>query len=192
MSETEVDNYMKIANVSTIDPAFSTKKFDHSGLSLRNTFSGCVCGYRTIRFWRYSANEPLELCLQILYGFWFCVFKRIFYRTVSLIYGSMEIIKNEHDYDVQFSLPSSGELVVFFLSKLLFSLTYLYINRSQWPHGLRRRTAAARLLRLWVRIPPGAWIFVCCECCVLSGRGLCDVLITRSEQSYRLWCVVVC
>jgi len=27
---------------------------------------------------------------------------------------------------------------------------------------------------------------------VLSGRGLCDELITRPEESYRLWCVVVC
>jgi hypothetical protein len=34
-------------------------------------------------------------------------------------------------------------------------------------------------------------MFVCCECCVLSGRGLCDELITRPERSYRLWCVVV-
>ena len=62
--------------------------------------------------------------------------------------------------------------------------------RSQWPRGLRRRYAAARLLRLWVRIPPG--MFVCCEFCVLSGRGLCDELIARSEESYRLWCVFVC
>ena len=37
----------------------------------------------------------------------------------------------------------------------------------------------------------GAWMFVCCDCCVLSGRGLCDELITRSEESYRLRCVVV-
>ena len=51
---------------------------------------------------------------------------------------------------------------------------------------------AARLLGLWVRIPPGSWMFVCCECFVLSGRGLCDELITRPEESYRLWCVVVC
>ena len=58
--------------------------------------------------------------------------------------------------------------------------------------GLRRGSAAARLLRLWVRIPPGAWIFVCCEFYVLSGRGLCDELITCPEESYRLWCVVVC
>jgi hypothetical protein len=35
-------------------------------------------------------------------------------------------------------------------------------------------------------------MFVCCECCVLSGRGLCDELITHPEESYRLWCVVVC
>jgi hypothetical protein len=54
------------------------------------------------------------------------------------------------------------------------------------------RPVAARLLRSWVRIPPGAWIFVCCECRVLSGRGLCGELITRPEESYRLCYVVVC
>jgi hypothetical protein len=27
---------------------------------------------------------------------------------------------------------------------------------------------------------------------VLSGTGLCDELITRPEESYRLWRVVVC
>jgi len=26
----------------------------------------------------------------------------------------------------------------------------------------------------------------------LSGRGFCDELITRPEEFYRLWCVVVC
>jgi len=35
-------------------------------------------------------------------------------------------------------------------------------------------------------------MFVYCECCVLSGRGLCDGLITRPEESYRLWRVIVC
>jgi len=35
-------------------------------------------------------------------------------------------------------------------------------------------------------------MFVCCECCLLSGRGLSDELITRPEESYRLWCVVMC
>jgi len=64
--------------------------------------------------------------------------------------------------------------------------------RFQWPRGLRRRSAASRLLRLWVRIPEGAWMSLCCEGCVLSGRGFWDELITRPEESYRLWCVVVC
>jgi hypothetical protein len=39
------------------------------------------------------------------------------------------------------------------------------------------------------KIPPGAWMSVSFECCVLSGRGLCDELITRPEESYRVWCV---
>ena len=38
---------------------------------------------------------------------------------------------------------------------------------SQWPCGLRLRSMAARLLRMWVRIPSGAWMFVvsvlCCQ-----------------------------
>jgi len=33
---------------------------------------------------------------------------------------------------------------------------------------------------------------VCCECCLLSGSGLCYELITHPEDSYKLWCVVVC
>jgi len=67
-----------------------------------------------------------------------------------------------------------------------FSTLHGYWRRSQCPRVLRRRSAAARLLRLWVRI--GSVV----KCCVLSGRGLCDELITRPEESYRLWCVFVC
>ena len=73
-----------------------------------------------------------------------------------------------------------------------FNTAMSFFCQSQWPRGLRLRSAAACLLRSWVRIPPGAWIFVCCECRVLSGRGHCDELITRPEESYRLCCVVVC
>ena len=84
-------------------------------------------------------------------------------------------------------------LCIFHLFMLLFNfVSYVFLCRSQWPRGLRRRSTAARLLRLWVRIPPGAWMFVCCEGCVMSCRGLCDALITHPEKSYRLWCVAVC
>jgi hypothetical protein len=59
--------------------------------------------------------------------------------------------------------------------------------QSQWPRALRNRSA----LRFWVRISPCVWMSVCCERCVLSGRDLCDELISRSEEFYRLWCIVV-
>jgi hypothetical protein len=33
---------------------------------------------------------------------------------------------------------------------------------------------------------------VSCECCVLSGRGLSDGLITRPEETYRMYGVSEC
>ena len=85
---------------------------------------------------------------------------------------------------------------VMYSSRCVYQLLTCIIisqRQSQWPRGLRRRSVASLLLRSWIRIPPGAWMFASCECCcVLSGRGLCDELITRPEESYRLWCVIVC
>ena len=71
-------------------------------------------------------------------------------------------------------------------------LKHWCFSLRQWSRGLRRGSTAARLLGLWVRILLGSSISVCVECCVLSGRCLCNGLITRPEMSYRLWCVVVC
>jgi len=64
------------------------------------------------------------------------------------------------------------------------------LRRLQCPRGIRRTSAAAHLLRLWVRIPPETSMSVVIV--VLSGRGLCDGLIIRPDESYRLWWVVVC
>ena len=55
-------------------------------------------------------------------------------------------------------------------------------GQLSWQRGRRCRSSAARLLRLWVQILPEAWMSVCCECCVLSGRGHCDGHI-RPEES---------
>jgi hypothetical protein len=60
-----------------------------------------------------------------------------------------------------------------------------------WSRVLRRGSAAARWLGLRVGLSPAALMYVCCECCVLSSRGLCDELITSPEESYQLWCVWV-
>jgi len=66
-----------------------------------------------------------------------------------------------------------------------FRLTVLCPFWLQCSPTLRRRSTAAPLMKLWVRIPPGAWMFaVSVVCC--TGRGLCDELITRTEESYRL------
>jgi hypothetical protein len=54
------------------------------------------------------------------------------------------------------------------------------------PSGLRHESAVARLVGMRVRIPRGACISVSC---VLLGRGVCDELITRPEESYRLRCI---
>ena len=48
-------------------------------------------------------------------------------------------------------------------------------GRSQW---LRRGSAAARWLGLRVRIPPGSWMSVSCECCVS-----CQVEVSASGWS---------
>ena len=37
-----------------------------------------------------------------------------------------------------------------------------------------------------VRILPGAWMFATGKRSVLSGTGLCDGMITRPEDSYRM------
>jgi hypothetical protein len=58
---------------------------------------------------------------------------------------------------------------------------YLY---SRWPSGLVRGFAAVRLLGLRVRILPGAWMFVCYECCVLYR--FCDLPIPHLGDFYRV------
>jgi hypothetical protein len=60
----------------------------------------------------------------------------------------------------------------------IYIYIYIYIYRSQWPRGLRNRSAAARLLRVWDRIPRGHRCLsvvsvVCCQVEVpASGRSL--------------------
>jgi hypothetical protein len=63
---------------------------------------------------------------------------------------------------------------------MTFSVT-IYRRGSQWPRCLR--SVAAWLLGSRVRIPLGVWMFVVLSC---VGRGLCDRLITRPEESYRV------
>jgi hypothetical protein len=54
------------------------------------------------------------------------------------------------------------------------------------PVDARSKASVCDLSLAGVRIPPGIWMSLYCECCLLSGRGLCDGLITRPEESYRV------
>ena len=68
----------------------------------------------------------------------------------------------------------------FHLMVTLFHPTHQIFSWSQWPRGLRRLSAAARLLRLWVRIPPGTSTFVCCVCCHLEVSATSWSLVQSS------------
>ena len=63
-----------------------------------------------------------------------------------------------------------------------------YIWWSNWPAGLRRESAATRLVRLRFRIPPGFWMLMLC---VVQERSLRRA-DHPSRESYRLRCVIVC
>jgi hypothetical protein len=67
---------------------------------------------------------------------------------------------------------------------ILFMYICIYLfRRYQRLCGLRHWSTAAGLLGLWICILPGSWMSFYCYCYVLSGRGLWDGLITRSEES---------
>jgi hypothetical protein len=118
----------------------------------------------------------------------------LFYDSVLLWCSVASFPKRRESSASSLRKPQNlyNNLVTDVLYPYIYIYIYIYIFRSKWPRGLRCRSKAARLLWSWVRIPQGAWMFVCCVCCGLSDRGLCDELITRPEVSYRLWCVVMC
>ena len=85
------------------------------------------------------------------------------------------------------------ECLIILFTKIIFSLSIMKYIAG--PSGRAVEGVSLRPLACWncgFEFRRGTWMFVCCECCVLSGRGLCDELITRPEECYRLWCVAVC
>ena len=87
---------------------------------------------------------------------------------------------------------NSNVVDIYFLVWSLSRLLCCVGSGSNVAAAFRRMYASALLLILGVRIPPRAWMFVCCGSCVLSGRGLYDELIMRPEESCWLWRVVGC
>ena len=82
--------------------------------------------------------------------------------------------------------PPANHRRAFPRSLLFTGLSLPPPTEIRWPPAAAP-SAAVRLLGLRVRIPLAVWMSVCCECCVLSGRDVCVGLITRPEESYRVW-----
>jgi hypothetical protein len=60
-------------------------------------------------------------------------------------------------------------------------------KRRSWKRNLRRRSAASRLLVLQVRIPPGAWMPVSCECCQVEVSASGWSLFQTSPTECGVW-----
>jgi hypothetical protein len=103
--------------------------------------------------------------------------------SLSLLFNSMSILHTNWFFFFSFQ-PQ------FCCHQLTYPLISDLICQSQWPRRLRRRVFGRSPAEIVGSNPPAAWMFVCCDCRVLSGKGLCDGLITRPEESYRLWRVV--
>ena len=66
--------------------------------------------------------------------------------------------------------------VYIYILCIFYIYIYIYdLCRSQWPRGLRRRSTVARLLRLWVRIPPGH------ECLSVVSVVCCQVEVSATD-----------
>jgi hypothetical protein len=74
-------------------------------------------------------------------------------------------------------------------SVFVFCFVFVGHRRSQWPRGVRCRSAATRLLGSWVRIPPGYGCLslvsvVCCQVEVsATGRSLVQRIPTECGVS---------
>jgi len=128
----------------------------------------------------------LEIIRQVLIQKW------LLYYTTRFNNKNSGILHEQHVHVFRMMLPVSSYYLPnsykfpggVHKEAKMFSLlcrNRILVGRFRWP--------AVHLLVLRVRIPPGAWTSVCCECCVLSGRGHCVGLIIRAEVPCPVWCV---
>jgi len=130
--------------------------------------------------------EPGNWSPGLWYDSWSC-FERICQINGNWVCSGT--VTGQHPPSVE--MRKRGSTGGWIIWKLQLSAFFLLFGGRKWnhsrfqrPRGLRRRSASVRLLELWGRFPPGAWMFV--------PSVVRDALITRPEESYRLWCVVVC
>jgi hypothetical protein len=89
------------------------------------------------------------------YFFCLLVYRLLFFQSKSMsLWVAIAVSESRHCM-----------LVFTLLTYQRICAKYANLSRSQWPRGLRH--VCARLLGLWVRIPPGTWMSVvsvfCCQ-----------------------------
>jgi hypothetical protein len=90
-------------------------------------------------------------------------------------------------------LSRSNTIFRYLFSKIVTSFIYFITKVTPVPVAARTKAYVCRRSPAEiVGSNPTGSMDDCCESCVLSGRGLYVGLITRPEEFYRLWCVVVC
>jgi len=78
-----------------------------------------------------------------------------------------------------------------------FDLVFKFLSSNDagvGPSGRAVRGVGLRPLPCWdcgFESHKGHGLCLLWVLCVLSGRGLCDELITRPDESYQIWCLVV-
>ena len=65
-------------------------------------------------------------------------------------------------------------------------------GRSRWPSCIKTHICSRFFAGIAGSNPSGYMVCVSFECCVLSGRGFCEELVTRPEEFFWLCCVTVC
>ena len=113
--------------------------------------------WKQYKLWRItSSQKPKSLCLDVLLYthhrlFFFPMACSMWHFTPYSLFYNVAVV----------SIEGHRKCVdnrVMITSDILYRLSCH--SRSHWSRGLRRRSADARLLRLWVRISPGTWTFV--------------------------------
>jgi len=115
-----------------------------------------VCGkYSNIEY-IYEGLDSIHLA-QGGNECWVFVNEVIKYRVSIKCLEFLQGLQNFSSYKTDFSGRFRWAILLF--SFIIFAYLNVTVfparRRSHWPRGLRRRFAATRLLRLWVRIPPG-------------------------------------
>lgn len=100
--------------------------------------------------------------------------KQIFAQTESKNTSNAELI---HWREVSATIADPRKCNLTYVLVII-----IFTGQSPRPPGLRCSSAALRLLGLLIWIPPGSWMSVSCDYCVLSDIGLCARLIPRPRS----------